>query len=240
MLEGRTTNSCRRTEFWGSRDPLGYGVSKQPEKDKLCSSDWISRPCSSYTREDEGSLHWHHIQNKQGCFFLVNRMLPMWKLNLKSKSKQKAKHSSNVGFEVGGGTNNRLSKSGVKAGKEKCNHLLQLPSNETTSQNNPGAAHNHTTALGLNPKSKLIPKYKKSFLVSWEEMTCTGSSFTLPQLELRYPWGYGSMYGFTPVLPVFRWEVIMFPSVYCPGMDARADMWQTISENRFIWNTFTF
>lgn len=117
MLEGRTTNSCRRIEFWGSRDPLGYGVPKQPEKDKLCSSDWINHPCSSYTREDECSLHWHHIQNKQGCLFSVNRMLPMWKLNLKSKSKQKAKHSSNLWSEVGGGTGNSSARVEIKLAK---------------------------------------------------------------------------------------------------------------------------
>lgn len=30
-------------------------------------------------------------------------MLPMWKLELKHKIKQKAKHAGNVWFEVGGG-----------------------------------------------------------------------------------------------------------------------------------------
>lgn len=98
----------------------------------------------------------------------------MWKLDLKCKNKQKAKHTGNLWFEVGGVAQRTAQHSGVKAGKEKCNRLLQLPLSKTTSW--PRSCTQPHNRAGFEPQIQSHPEmWEELVSVSWEEMIFTGS-----------------------------------------------------------------
>lgn len=185
-------------------------MSKQLKKYKLCSSDGICHSCSSCTREEEHSFRCPASRtNKVLCpffYFFVNRMLPMWKLALKHKIKQKAKHAGNVWFQVGGGMEKSRAEGGESWQKET---WLSPPAAFNTKPSaSLGAARSHRSCIWTpNPVSS--PNVGRSCQCLrgrddlYRQLTPC-AAFTLPKLGLRYPGGCGSMYVFSLVLPVFR------------------------------------